>query len=377
VVGFARIACSFLVAVFSARRLLLLAASFAPRRKAKTAAALPSLAIVVPCRNEAASIPRLLEALEAADYPAALLSFVLVDDGSTDETADVLERWAAAEGSRFVVELPASVGKVAALEAGQAAAPAADVIAVCDADLLPRPDYWRRLAQLCSSDGVAAAAGFLEPLNHDASLVARYAALETWVHQLVTSRGKDRLALNPPTHGASVYRRSALAEVDGFREGTSGEDVTTTTALTDGGWTTRFDPDAVVGNEVVAGWRDYWRQHVRWTRGVFDTAGKPTRNSRASLPRRVEGLLASSGYLDRLAFLGAVALGRRRALPALYVGVLALEIWVALDRAGVERRRRPAYVTSLAAVFPVDVAATAVAAFSHVRRRPHAWRSPR
>jgi cellulose synthase/poly-beta-1,6-N-acetylglucosamine synthase-like glycosyltransferase len=377
-----RFLCSILLAAFSARRLLLLGASSAARAAAREPEPLPSLAIAVPCRNEAGSVGRLLEALDATDYPSALLSFVLVDDGSTDGTADVLARWAAAGSSRLVVELPQSVGKVQALEAAAGAAdPASDLIAVCDADLRPRPDYWRRLTRLFADDRVAAAAGFLNPTNHDASMISRYAAVETWVHQLVTSQGKDRLALNPPTHGASVYRRTALAEIGGFRAGTSGEDVTTTAALTNAGWTTRFVRDAVVDNDVVARASDYWRQHVRWTRGVFDTANSGRHQASATIPRRVEALLSSTGYLDRLAFAGALVLARRqtgaRGLPALYLAVLGLEVWVAVSRGGVARKRRAAYFASLAAVFPVDVVATGVAALAQLRQRPGAWHSPR
>jgi glycosyltransferase involved in cell wall biosynthesis len=103
---------------------------------------------------------------------------VVVDDGSTDATGEVLRRWASAATSRIIVELPRSVGKVGALRAGADAVPDAELIAVCDADLLPRSDGWLRLAEAFADDRVAAVAAFLDPANHDRSIVSRYAAVE-------------------------------------------------------------------------------------------------------------------------------------------------------------------------------------------------------
>jgi cellulose synthase/poly-beta-1,6-N-acetylglucosamine synthase-like glycosyltransferase len=370
------------VLVFSVRRLVLLLASYRTPPSPSEASALPSLAIVVACRDEVDALNGLLPALEDTDYPHELLSIVLVDDGSSDGTGEALSRWAAQEPSRHYVSLPRPVGKVPALAAGLAAVPSSALVAVCDADQRPRSDCWRRLARAFSDERVGAAAGFLAPANHDANVLSRYAALEAWVHQLVTSKGKEALRLNPPTlGGGSVYRRAALDDVGGFAAGISGEDVTTTVALTEAGWTTRFLSEAIVENKVVEGWDHYWHQHMRWARGVLDTTSEHRRDSRATLWRRIEAWLVSAGYLDRLCFLAASILSsgrvRRLWLPGLYGSVAVVEVWVALLRGGVPLRHRPKYLSALVLVFPVDVAATVVATLSHLRRRPHDWRSPR
>lgn len=49
----------------------------------------PSLAVIVPARNEAATIVRCLAGLRAQDYPAERLRVLVVDDGSTDGTAAI------------------------------------------------------------------------------------------------------------------------------------------------------------------------------------------------------------------------------------------------------------------------------------------------
>lgn len=60
---------------------------------------LPSISIVTPCLNAAATLPETLASLRAQGYPK--LEHVVVDGGSTDGTLDLLE---AAEGVRFVSE---------------------------------------------------------------------------------------------------------------------------------------------------------------------------------------------------------------------------------------------------------------------------------
>src|SRR6267143_5794822 len=75
---------------------------------ARTGIMLPSLSIVVPARDEAASIGRALGSLLAQDYPD--LEVIAVDDRSTDRTGDLLREIAAREPHLVVLrvdELPA------------------------------------------------------------------------------------------------------------------------------------------------------------------------------------------------------------------------------------------------------------------------------
>lgn len=53
----------------------------------------------------------------------------------------------------------------------------------------------------------------MRPQQVAGSAVGRYAAVTAWVHQLVTSAAKDRLALNPATLGALVVAGRACRNV--------------------------------------------------------------------------------------------------------------------------------------------------------------------
>lgn len=104
----------------------------------------PSVAIIVPARNEAAMLPDTLPGLLTQDYPGPW-RIVLVDDHSTDNTAQIAEDIAAKTGQSAwlqVVQPPPLPegwsGKVHALHCGVQAAPEADFYLFTDADIYHR-----------------------------------------------------------------------------------------------------------------------------------------------------------------------------------------------------------------------------------------------
>jgi GT2 family glycosyltransferase len=369
------------LALLSLRRAVLLGAALLPARSLPELADEPHVALLVAAHDEAATLDRLLATIERLDWPRDRLHVVLVDDDSSDATWQRMQSWAAATEGAEALHVGARAGKSQALNAALAAAPAeAEIVVAVDADLRLAPTYLRRLVPAFREPDVAAAAAFVTAANADETFVARYAALETWVHQLVTAAGKDRLALNPPTFAGSAYRRSALEEVGGFPPAHPGDDVCASAALTRRGWRTCFVRAASADHLLARRAADYWRQHLRWGRNVFEAGRIGVHDgSAAGRPRRLELALAAVGYGDRIAFAGALALAASRrlppAVPAAYAGLRALESVVAVTKAG-HARRLPAHLAAAALVFPLDLAASIAAAVTLRSRQAAAWRSP-
>ncbi len=103
------------------------------------------LSVVMPCFNEIATVERAVERVLASPYVSQL---VIVDDGSTDGTREVLGKLDDLDERVEVVLHPANRGKGAALRTGFAAVKA-DFVIVNDADLEYDPaDYGQLLEPL-------------------------------------------------------------------------------------------------------------------------------------------------------------------------------------------------------------------------------------
>ncbi|HJW71957.1 MAG TPA: glycosyltransferase [Geothrix sp.] len=118
-----------------------------------TGAALPALApsicLCIPARDEAEELPAALDSWLAQDYPA--LRILVVDDGSTDDSPELLRQRATAHPERLRVlrndHLPPGwLGKNHALDLAsrQPEALAADWLLFADADVKAAPDLLRR-----------------------------------------------------------------------------------------------------------------------------------------------------------------------------------------------------------------------------------------
>jgi len=359
-----------LLAAFAARRCALLVGALIPPRRVD-GSAIPAVLVVVAAHNEAWQIEPLLRALEQLDYPADKLWFALVSDGSRDQTAILCQRWCQNHPRATAHALIDQVGKAAALNEALRIGPAMELLAVYDADQRPRADSLRRLVQAFGDARVGAAAGYRSPSNADRDMVSQYAALETWVHQLVVLAGKERWGWNPPTMGGNcVYRVAAIVELGGFQARTATEDIEVSLALIARGWRTRFVRDAVADNRVGESLRHYLSQRVRWAYGMYGAG------SRA---RSIESYAVASGYADRLVFASAgvlaVAGQMSAAWPAAYLSTALLQVLVALARAG-RLRRAPRYLLGAVPMFLLDIASTAYAtALTLVQRQPR-WTQP-
>lgn len=149
----------------------------------------PSVAIVVPARDEAEVLPRSLPSLLAQDYPGEV-EVILVDDGSTDGTAALARRLADAQpGLPLTVLSPGEpgagwTGKLWALRHGIAHArsgsgpvpgsAAPEYLLLTDADIAHEPDSLREL--VC-----AATAADLDLVSQ----MARLRAVSVWERLIV------------------------------------------------------------------------------------------------------------------------------------------------------------------------------------------------
>ncbi|SEA78190.1 glycosyltransferase family 2 protein [Rubrimonas cliftonensis] len=112
----------------------------------------PLFAVVAPMRDEAGAVAALVEEIRVACAPIGPFEAVLVDDGSTDATQEMLAQAQAANPWLRVVRHPGSFGQSAALVSGVRAAEA-PLIATLDGDgQNPPAEIPRLLAPFLAAD---------------------------------------------------------------------------------------------------------------------------------------------------------------------------------------------------------------------------------
>lgn len=342
-----------LLVLLGVRRLVLLIAAMGAPVPSPMKSQEPFVALLVAARNEEARLPALLLGLQKIEYPSEKLRFLLADDASGDQTVQLLRKFAADQPNATVIRMERQVGKASALNRLMELEPGATLIAVFDADHIPEPDCVRLLVKALADPAVGCASGYLEPRNPEASLTARYCALESWVTQLVNHGGKDRLFRSAPTLGGNcIYRRTALDEVGGFPPGAYSEDTEVSLAMIKAGWKTRFQRCARASSAVLETLHEFWRQRIRWNRGLYSSA------RRAS---SVESWVTVLGYADRLVLILAGALVLWGTLSPLWLlAYLIMPLAALLCALWCARRLRgaPMFVLAAMAMFPIDLAVT-------------------
>jgi glycosyltransferase involved in cell wall biosynthesis len=102
------------------------------------------LSVVVPCFNEERSLATIVERVRAADSCGLALEIVIVDDGSSDRSVEVMKSLAAKHPEIVPLEHGINRGKGAALRTGFKRA-TGDIVLVQDADLEYDPADYPRL----------------------------------------------------------------------------------------------------------------------------------------------------------------------------------------------------------------------------------------
>lgn len=228
----------------------------------------PTVSVIVACRDEIAVVERLVDGLVRLDYPGEALQLVIVDDGSSDGTAEMLDRLSRAAPILVVHRVKgAGGGKPAALNCGLAEA-TGEIVVVFDADHRPRPDVLRRLVRHFEEDGVAAVQGRCEISNTADSPLTELVGVDYLAGYLVNEYGRQAL-FNLPAYGGAncAVRADVLRSIGGWSTASVTEDTDLTIRVVLAGYRVRYDVTAVDEEEGVTTVARYWRQRYRWARG--------------------------------------------------------------------------------------------------------------
>ena len=358
---------------------------------------LPFVSVLVAAYCEEAVIERTLHALLALDYPS--YEIVIVDDGSTDRTIEILRPYAA-DGRIRLLEKRTNEGKAMALND---AVPVlrGEIVTVVDADIQPRPDTLRHLVGHFRHGRVAAVAGNPQVTN-TSSLLAKVQATEFASIVSVLRRAQRVWGRILTVSGAiCAFRKSAMVDVGLFDPEMATEDIALTWKLQRRFYDVRYEPRAVVAMQVPETFKALYAQRKRWATGLAQVLRRNASmfadvRTRRLWPVFIEAILSVAwayaavtmiafwalSYAIGLAPLGANPLPNFWGMVIATVALVQLAVGLWLDRhynAGVGRfylwaAMYPLFYWMLMLV--ITVVATPAALLGRRRRTSH-WKTER
>jgi cellulose synthase/poly-beta-1,6-N-acetylglucosamine synthase-like glycosyltransferase/peptidoglycan/xylan/chitin deacetylase (PgdA/CDA1 family)/spore germination protein YaaH len=234
---------------------------------------LPAIAVLVPAFNEEKVINRTIRSVLHSTYPN--LRVVVIDDGSSDRTAEVAREHFAAEiaRGRVTVLCQENGGKARALNYGLQFV-TEEIFVGIDADTLIANDAIAYLVPHFQDARVGAMAGNAKVGNR-VNLWTRWQALE-----YITSQNFDRRALNtfsavcvvPGAIGA--WRTEAVRAANGYKTDTVAEDADLTMALLQNGYKVEYEDRALAFTEAPTTANGLMRQRFRWSFGILQAVWK-------------------------------------------------------------------------------------------------------
>ncbi|HXC54347.1 MAG TPA: polysaccharide deacetylase family protein [Rhizomicrobium sp.] len=244
-------------------------------RRDKAAAAPPPtqtlfVSVLVPAYNEEKVIAKTVDRILESDTKD--LEVIVVDDGSQDNTSEVL-RAAFGTNERVTLIRVPNGGKAAALNVALGHAKG-DILVALDADTQFQRDTIPRLVRWFIDPEIGAVAGNAKVGNRT-NMITRWQALEYIVAQNLERRALAALGTLTVIPGAvGAWRKSALQAMGGFHSDTLAEDQDLTIGIQVKGYRVRFDSSAVAWTEAPATFSGLAKQRFRWAFGTLQCLWK-------------------------------------------------------------------------------------------------------
>ena len=238
----------------------------------------PTCTILIPAHNEEKVIAGTIEAMMKLVYPEDKLQIIVINDGSTDKTKEIIEHYAAIDKRVELYNVPkgeGGKGKSRALNLGIRQAKS-EVIAIYDADNTPDPHALRYLVtNLVSNPELGAVLGKFRTVNKDATLLTRFINIETLSFQSMLQAGRwqmHNIATLPGTN--FVMWASLITKLNGWDEEALTEDSELSIRIYEEGYKIKFIPYAITYEQEPEQWKVWVKQRLRWVRGNNYVIGK-------------------------------------------------------------------------------------------------------
>jgi cellulose synthase/poly-beta-1,6-N-acetylglucosamine synthase-like glycosyltransferase len=289
----------------------------------------PFVSVVIPVRNGSRTLAGCLDAVQACDYPPESREVLVVDNGSTDATAEIIR-------ARAVTYLSEPRRGVSAARNRGIRAARGEIVALIDCDCMPERSWLAELVRPFEDSAVGCVAGELGHLRAS-SAAERQAArmLGHWQRFAASADPPYAITAN------AAFRRTVFDRIGLFDPRmVRAQDVELGVRFARAAELRLvYSPTAVVRHRHRSGQLGFFRQQLGWAFG----SGLVGAKHRALLPRQrppsVAELVRSASGLARVAALRARGRGRPEYLEDAWYELLRRLAWWLGSWAGLVRGR--------------------------------------
>ena len=259
---------------------------------------LPQVSVIVPIYNGEKDLPGLIDCLKKQSYPTGKVEYFLVDNNSSDRTAEIIinaSEKAAKEGIKICLLSSHQIQSSYAARNTGIKTSQSKVLAFTDADCRPQADWLKYLIAPFANPEIGIVAGEINPLPGN-TIWERYADYQETLSQ------KHTLAHSFCAYGQTAnlaMRREIFKEIGLFRPHltTGGDADICWRTLRETTWQIEFAPKAIIRHRHRASLKEFcsqWRRYGRSNRYLYELHGVPLQRqltNRESLYRLSRWLL--------------------------------------------------------------------------------------
>lgn len=230
----------------------------------------PKVSIIIPAYNEAETIVATLNSVLALEYPKNKLEIIVVNDGSTDNTADIVQAY---KKHNIILLNKKNGGKASSLNIGLKKA-TGELVGVLDADsVVSKNSLMTMLHHFEDDKNVGAVISGIRTLNKNKLIekLQRFEYIFTILfRRLMTSL--DTLYVTPGV--LSIYRKNVLQNLGGFDENNLTEDMEIALRLKHEKYLVKLELGSITYTTVPSTFSELAQQRIRWCRGHMENTWK-------------------------------------------------------------------------------------------------------
>lgn len=225
------------------------------------------ISVVIPARNEEQNMSNLLRALQTQTFPKSFFEVIVVDDHSTDRTAEVVRTFPEVK-LISLTENGINAYKKKAIQTGVAAA-SGEIIVATDADCIPPATWLETIAAFAKKNKAVFIAAPVS-IAGNKSVLQLFQAMDFMILQAITGAVVYKKQLSMCNGANIAYTKKVFEEVNGFSgidTIASGDDMLLMYKI----W--RQYPvgvhylksgEAIVNTAPQLTWKEFFQQRIRW-----------------------------------------------------------------------------------------------------------------